>query len=185
MDQERVKKLVRELIIEVGEDPTREGLRETPERIANMYKEIFGGYDSDSELSVQFSEDSDVVIARDIQFYSMCEHHMLPFYGKIHIAYSPNGRVFGISKLVRLVEKFSKRLQIQERLTKNIADELHSQGVKGVVVLADAEHLCMKMRGVKNDATLSSSAFRGIYENKEGKAGIMSLIRQRGSDLSF
>ena len=185
MDQERVKKLVRELIIEVGEDPTREGLRETPERIANMYKEIFGGYDSDSEISVQFSEDSDVVIARDIQFYSMCEHHMLPFYGKIHIAYSPNGRVFGISKLVRLVEKYSKRLQIQERLTKNIADELHSQGVKGVVVLADAEHLCMKMRGVKNDATLSSSAFRGIYENKEEKAGIMSLIKQRSSDLSF
>ncbi|QLH03912.1 GTP cyclohydrolase I FolE [Nitrosopumilus oxyclinae] len=185
MDQERVKKLVRELIIEVGEDPTREGLRETPERIANMYKEIFGGYDSDSELSVQFSEDSDVVIARNIQFYSMCEHHMLPFYGKIHIAYSPNGRVFGISKLVRLVEKYSKRLQIQERLTKNIADELHSQGVKGVVVLADAEHLCMKMRGVKNDATLSSSAFRGIYENKEEKAGIMSLLRNRASDLSF
>ncbi|MDH5665123.1 MAG: GTP cyclohydrolase I FolE [Nitrosopumilus sp.] len=185
MDQERVKKLVRELIIEVGEDPTREGLRETPERIAKMYKEIFGGYDSDSELSVQFSEDSDVVIARDIQFYSMCEHHMLPFYGKIHIAYSPNGRVFGISKLVRLVEKYSKRLQIQERLTKNIADELFSQGVKGVVVLADAEHLCMKMRGVKNDATLSSSAFRGIYENKEEKAGIMSLIKQSASDLSL
>ena len=185
MDEERVKKLVRELIIEVGEDPTREGLRQTPERIANMYKEIFGGYDSDSELSVQFSEDSDVVIVRDIQFYSMCEHHMLPFFGKIHIAYSPNGRVFGISKLVRLVEKYSKRLQIQERLTKNIADELHSQVVKGVVVLADAEHLCMKMRGVKNDAKLSSSAFRGIYENKEEKAGIMSLIRQRGSDLSL
>ena len=185
MDEERVKKLVRELIIEVGEDPTREGLRETPERIANMYKEIFEGYDTDSELSVQFSEDSDVVIARDIQFYSMCEHHMLPFFGKIHIAYSPNGRVFGISKLVRLVEKYSKRLQIQERLTKNIADELHSQGVKGVVVLADAEHLCMKMRGVRNDATLSSSAFRGIYENKEEKAGIMSLIRKSASDLSF
>jgi GTP cyclohydrolase I len=185
MDQERVKKLVRELIIELGEDPTREGLRETPERIANMYKEIFGGYDSDSELSVQFSEDSDVVIARDIQFYSMCEHHMLPFYGRVHIAYSPNGRVFGISKLVRLVEKYSKRLQIQERLTKNIADELHSQGVKGVVVLIDAEHLCMKMRGVKNDATLSSSAFRGIYENKEEKIGIMSLIRQRASDLAI
>ena len=185
MDQERVKKLVRELIIELGEDPTREGLRETPERIANMYKEIFGGYDSDSELSVQFSEDSDVVIARDIQFYSMCEHHMLPFYGKVHIAYSPNGRVFGISKLVRLVEKYSKRLQIQERLTKNIADELHSQGVKGVVVLIDAEHLCMKMRGVKNDATLSSSAFRGIYENKEDKIGIMSLIRERASNLSI
>ena len=182
MDDERVKKLVRELIIEVGEDPTREGLRETPERIANMYKEIFGGYDPDSELAVQFSEDSDVVIARDIQFYSMCEHHMLPFFGKIHIAYSPNGRVFGISKLVRLVEKYSKRLQIQERLTKNIADELFAQGVKGVVVLADAEHLCMKMRGVRNDATLTSSAFRGIYENTQEKEGILALIRKQASD---
>ncbi len=185
MDKERVKKLVRELIIEVGEDPTREGLRETPERIANMFKEIFGGYDSDSELTVQFSEDSDVVIARDIQFYSMCDHHMLPFFGKIHIAYSPNGRVFGISKLVRLVEKYSKRLQIQERLTKNIADELYSQGVKGVVVFADAEHLCMKMRGVRNDATVSSSAFRGIYENKEEKESIMTLLRKHASDPSF
>jgi len=185
MDKERVKKLVRELIIEIGEDPTREGLQETPERIANMYNEIFGGYDSDSELSVQFSEDSDVVIARDIQFYSMCEHHMLPFFGKIHIAYSPNVKVFGISKLVRLVEKYSKRLQIQERLTKNIADELYSQGVKGVVVFADAEHLCMKMRGVRNNATLSSSAFRGIYENKEEKETIMALIRKRGSTSYF
>ena len=185
MNEERVKKLIRELIIEVGEDPTREGLRETPERIANMYKEIFGGYDSDSELTVQFSEDSDVVIARDIQFYSMCEHHMLPFFGKIHIAYSPNGRVFGISKLVRLVEKYSKRLQIQERLTKNIADELYSQGVKGVVVFADAEHLCMKMRGVRNNAMLSTSAFRGIYENKEEKESIMTLVRKRASDSLF
>lgn len=185
MDKERVKKLIRELIIEIGEDPTREGLRDTPERIANMYQEIFGGYESDSEISVQFSEDSDVVIARDIQFYSMCEHHMLPFFGKIHIAYSPNGRVFGISKLVRLVEKYAKRLQIQERLTKNIADELFAQGVKGVVVLADAEHLCMKMRGVRNDATLTSSAYRGIYDNKEEKESIMTMIRRRASDVSI
>jgi len=184
MDKERVKKLVRELIIEIGEDPTREGLKDTPERIANMYQEIFDGYESDSELSVQFSEDSDVVIARDIQFYSMCEHHMLPFFGKIHIAYSPNGRVFGISKLVRLVEKYSKRLQIQERLTKNIADELFAQGVKGVVVLADAEHLCMKMRGVRNDATLTSSAYRGIYENREEKESIITMIRRRASGES-
>ena len=161
MDKERVQKLVREMIIEIGEDPTREGLRETPQRIASMYNEIFGGYDSNSELSVQFSEDSDVVVARDIQFYSMCEHHILPFFGKIHIAYSPNGRVFGISKLVRLVEKYSKRLQIQERLTKNIADELYSQGVNGVMVLVDAEHLCMKMRGVKNDATIVHLCIQG------------------------
>lgn len=185
MDKERVKKLVRELIIEIGEDPTREGLKDTPQRIANMYEEIFGGYESDSELSIQFSEDSDVVVARNIQFYSMCEHHMLPFFGKIHIAYSPNGRVFGISKLVRLVEKYSKRLQIQERLTKNIADELFAQGVKGVVVLADAEHLCMKMRGVRNDATLTSSAYRGIYENKEEKESIMTMIRRRIPETSL
>jgi len=185
MDQERIKKLVRELIIEIGEDPTREGLKDTPERIGRMYQEIFNGYEFDSGLSVQFSEDSDTVVARDIQFYSMCEHHMLPFFGKIHIAYSPNGRVFGISKLVRLVEKYSKRLQIQERLTKNIADELFAQGVKGVVVVADAEHLCMRMRGVRNDATLTTSAYRGIYENKEEKESIMAMIRKSSSNTSF
>ena len=185
MDQERVKKLVRELIIELGEDPTREGLKDTPERIGRMYQEIFNGYEVDSELSVQFSEDSDTVVARDIQFYSMCEHHMLPFFGKIHIAYSPNGRVFGISKLIRLVEKYSKRLQIQERLTKNIADELFSQGVKGAVVVADAEHLCMRMRGVRNDATLTTSAYRGIYENKEEKESILAMIRKRSSNISL
>ena len=183
MDKERVKKLVRELIIELGEDPTREGLRKTPERIADMYKEIFGGYDTDSQLSIQFSEDSDVVIAKDIQFYSMCEHHMLPFFGKIHVAYSPNGRVFGISKLVRLVEKYSKRLQIQERLTKNIADELFAQGVKGVAVIAEAEHLCMKMRGVRNDVLMTTVAFRGIYEKKEEREAIVEMIRKNSSDF--
>ena len=182
MDKNRVEKLVRELIIEIGEDPTREGLRDTPARIAKAYKEIFEGYDSNSELSVQFSEDSEVVVAKDIQFYSMCEHHMLPFFGKIQIAYAPNGRVFGISKLVRLVEKYSKRLQIQERLTKNIADELHSHGVKGVAVMAEAEHLCMKMRGVKNDAKVSSSAFRGIYENQNQKEEIVRVIQNRPLD---
>ncbi len=182
LDKERIKKLVRELIIELGEDPTREGLRKTPDRIAEMYKEIFGGYDSDSELSIQFSEDSDVVIAKDIQFYSMCEHHILPFFGKIHIAYSPDGRVFGISKLIRLVEKYSRRLQIQERLTKNIADEIHSQGVKGVIVLTEAEHLCMKMRGVKNDSKITSIAYRGIYQNEKENGNIVSLIRKSNPD---
>ena len=177
MDEDRVKKLIRDLIIEIGEDPTREGLKDTPRRIASAYKEIFAGYDSDSELSVQFSEDSETVVIRDIQFYSMCEHHMLPFYGKIMLAYSPNGRVFGISKLVRLVEKHSKRLQIQERMTKNIADELYSQGIKGVAVIAEAEHLCMKMRGVRNDANVTSAAFRGIYETTEEKENIIKLIK--------
>jgi GTP cyclohydrolase I len=176
MDKERIKKLVRELIIELGEDPTREGLKDTPRRIADAYGEIFSGYDSDSELSVQFSEDSETVVAKNIQFYSMCEHHMLPFYGTIQIAYVPNGRVFGISKLVRVVEKFSKRLQIQERITKNIADELYSQGVKGVAVIADAEHLCMKMRGVKNDAKVTTSAFRGTFEDKKIKEELLKAM---------
>ncbi|MBT3473977.1 MAG: GTP cyclohydrolase I FolE [Thaumarchaeota archaeon] len=177
MDKERVKKLVRELIIEIGEDPTREGLKDTPRRIADAYSEIFQGYDSDSELSVQFSEDSETVVAKNIQFYSMCEHHMLPFYGTIQIAYVPNSRVFGISKLVRVVEKFSKRLQIQERITKNIADELYAQGVKGVAVVVDAEHLCMKMRGVKNDAKVTTSAFRGTLEDQKTKEELLKAIR--------
>ena len=177
MDEERIKKLVRELIVEIGEDPTREGLTKTPERVADSYKEIFSGYDSNSELSVQFSEDSEVVVVRDIQFYSMCEHHILPFFGKIQLAYTPNGRVFGISKLVRLVEKYSRRLQIQERMTKNIADELYSQGVKGVAVITEAEHLCMKMRGVKNNASVSSAAFRGVYEKKEEKENVVNIIK--------
>src|SRR5574342_1183123 len=185
MDKDRIKRLVRELIAEIGEDPYREGLIDTPNRIADMYEEIFKGYESESELSVQFSEDSDVVVARDIQFYSMCEHHMLPFFGKIHIIYSPNGRVFGISKLVRLVEKYSKRLQIQERLTKNIADELYSEGVKGVIVIAEGEHLCMKMRGVKNDAKVTSIAYKGIYEKKEARTDILALIHNSSSETKL
>lgn len=178
MDKNRVRRLVRELIIEISEDPTREGLQETPRRIADMYEEIFGGYTSDSELSVQFSEDSDAVITRDIEFYSMCEHHMLPFFGKIHIAYSPNGRVFGVSKLIRLAEKYSRRLQIQERLTKSIADELYASGIKGVAVVVEAEHLCMKMRGVRNNAKMTSSAFRGTYRNNDEKSRIISMMGQ-------
>ena len=182
MDKDRVKRLVRELIAEIGEDPTREGLADTPDRIADMYEEIFNGYDAGSELSVKFSEDSDVVVAKDIQFYSMCEHHMLPFFGKVHIAYSPNGKVFGISKLVRLVEKYTHRLQIQERITKDIADELYSEGVKGVIVLIEGEHFCMKMRGVKNDAKMTTIAYRGIYEKRESREDILALICNTGSE---
>ncbi len=186
IDEASIREAVAMILKAIGEDPNREGLVDTPQRIAEMYTELFMGVDKDpkKDLKVSYEEGHrEMVIVRDIPFYSMCEHHMLPFFGKIHIAYSPNGRVFGISKLVRLVEKYSKRLQIQERLTKNIADELFSQGVKGVVVLADAEHFCMKMRGVRNDATLTSSAYRGIYENKEEKESIMTMIRRRSSDI--
>ena len=190
MDKDlKLEKSVENILELLGEDINREGLLKTPKRVAKSLQFLTSGYQEDpKEILNQalFSSSNDeMVVVRDIEFYSMCEHHMLPFYGKVHIAYSPNGRVFGISKLVRLVEKYSKRLQIQERLTKNIADELYAQGVKGVVVLADAEHLCMKMRGVRNDAMLSSIAFRGIYENKDEKEGIMTLIRKRASDSLF
>lgn len=176
MNKERIKKLVRELLIELGENPEREGLRETPERIAELYEEILEGYNMDSELDVAFSEESDVVVVREIQFYSMCEHHMLPFFGKVHVAYLPSGKVFGISKLVRLVEKYSKRLQIQERMTKQVADELQRMGVRGALVLAEGDHMCMRMRGVKNNSKIMTIAYRGEFEKKELRDHIVSMI---------
>ncbi len=179
MNKSKIKRLIRELLIEIGEDPDREGLRETPDRVADLYEEIFNGYKMDSELDVMFSEESDAVVAREIQFYSMCEHHMLPFFGKVHIAYIPDGKVFGISKLVRLVEKFARRLQIQERMTKQIADELEKMGVKGVLVIAEGDHMCMRMRGVKNNSKILTIAYRGEFKKKELRESIMPLLQSR------
>src|ERR687883_1313392 len=176
INKKKVAKLVRQLLIELGENPDREGLAGTPDRIADMYEEIFGGYRMDSELDVSFPEETEAVIAKDIQFYSMCEHHMLPFFGKIHVAYIPSGKVFGVSKLVRLVEKYSRRLQIQERLTKQIADELIRMGVKGALVVAEGEHLCMKMRGVRNDSSITTIAQRGVMDKKEVREHVLALI---------
>lgn len=176
----RIKRLIRQLLIELGEDPDREGLVDTPERVAEMYAEIFSGYRMDSELDVTFSEESDVVVAREIQFYSMCEHHILPFFGKVHIAYIPDGKVFGISKLVRLVEKYAKRLQIQERMTKQIADELKDK-VKGVLVVVEGDHMCMRMRGVKNNSRILTIAYRGEFENREVREQVLSLLMDSSS----
>jgi GTP cyclohydrolase I len=174
--KEKIEKLLRQLLIEIGENPDREGLIGTPARMAEMYEEIFGGYQINSELDVSFTEAAETIIAKDIQFYSMCEHHMLPFFGKIHIAYVPAGKVFGISKLIRLVEKYARRMQIQERLTKEIADEVMRRGVKGVLVIAEGEHLCMKMRGVRNGSLILTEAHRGIMEQKETREHVLSLI---------
>jgi GTP cyclohydrolase IA len=162
----KIEKLLRQLLIELGENPDREGLIQTPARMAEMYEEIFGGYRMNAELDVSFSEETDAIVAKNIEFYSMCEHHMLPFYGKIHIAYIPSGKVLGISKLARLVEKYARRMQIQERLTKQIADEIIRRDIKGVLVIAEAEHLCMKMRGVKNDSLIITVCHRGIMEEQ-------------------
>jgi GTP cyclohydrolase I len=160
-----------------------EGLVETPKRIAEMYEEIFSGYRMNAELDVSFNEETNAIIARDIQFYSMCEHHMLPFFGRIHIAYVPNGKVFGLSKLVRLVEKYSRRMQVQERLTTEIADEISKREVTGVIVIAEGEHLCMKMRGVRNNSSIMTIAYRGIFEEKGVRENVLNLIYTRQNNI--
>ena len=183
VNKNKIEKLIRSLLIELGENPDRGGLVGTPRRIAEMYEEIFAGYRMNSGLDISFSEQSDTIIAKDIQFYSTCEHHMLPFYGKINIAYVPAGRVFGISKLARLVEKYSRRLQIQERLTKEVADEIMKMGVEGVLIIVEGEHLCMKMRGVRNGSLIMTVAYRGILEQKELREHILSLIHTPKAEL--
>lgn len=173
MNQQKIQDGVRLILEGIGEDLNREGLRETPERIARMYEEICGGMTEDAGTHLQktFSvSDSGVVMEKDIVFYSMCEHHMLPFYGKAHIAYIPDGKVVGLSKLARTVEVFAKRLQIQEQMTAQIADAIMEHlSPKGVMVVIEAEHMCMTMRGVKKPGSLTETmAVRGEFkENTE------------------
>lgn len=152
-DQEKIREAVRLLLEGIGEDADREGLRETPDRIARMYGELCGGMDADAGevLSKTFTTGkTEMVLEKDIVFYSMCEHHILPFFGKVHIAYIPDGKVVGLSKLARCVEVYAKRLQLQERMTDQIAEAVMEHlSPKGVMVLTEAEHLCMTMRGIK------------------------------------
>jgi len=172
MDQNKIKEGVRLLLEGIGEDITREGLVETPDRIARMYEEICAGYTQEPAevLSKVFSvEDSEMVMEKDITFYSMCEHHMMPFFGKAHIAYIPKNKVVGISKLARTVEIYARRLQIQERMTCQIADAImDSLDADGVMVVLEAEHLCMTMRGVKKPgSTTLTVATRGVFATDE------------------
>lgn len=167
-DGEKIKEAVRLLLEGIGEDPGREGLAETPERVARMYEELFSGMEADpaEPLSKVFRVDNDeMVLEKDIVFYSMCEHHMLPFYGKAHIAYVPEGRVAGLSKLARTVEIYARRLQIQERMTGQIADALMTHLMpRGVMVALEAEHMCMTMRGVKKPGSRTvTTAARGVF----------------------
>lgn len=169
VDQEKIKEAVKLLLEGIGEDPAREGLVGTPDRIARMYSEIFSGMEEDAgeHLSKVFTvENNEMVLEKDIVFYSMCEHHMMPFYGKAHVAYVPDGRVVGLSKLARTVEVYARRLQIQERMTGQIADDIMKELMpKGVMVVLEAEHMCMTMRGVKKPGSRTVSiATRGVFE---------------------
>ena len=169
VDREKVQAAVRLLLEGIGEDPDREGLIETPDRVARMYEELNGGMDQDPavHLSKVFQVDNnEMVVEKDIPFYSLCEHHLLPFFGKVHLAYIPDGKVAGLSKLARTVEVFARRLQLQERLTAQIADALvEDLSAKGAVVMIEAEHMCMSMRGVSKPGTQTATLVkRGAFE---------------------
>ncbi len=184
MDRKKIERAVRMILEAIGENPDREDLKKTPERVAEMYEEVFSGQGADpkKELEVFLAGDHDeIVLLKGIPLYSICEHHLLPFIGKIHVAYIPKGnRVTGLSKLVRVVEILSKRLQVQERLTTDLAEVLMKRlRPKGVLVIVEAEHLCMSMRGVKKPGIMTiTSAVRGIFrENSKTRAEAMSLIK--------
>jgi len=185
LDHPRIQAAVNELLAAIGEDPTREGLLETPRRIADMYAEIFGGLEIDPAqyLKVGFEVAHDeMVILRGIPFYSMCEHHFLPFHGEAHVGYVPDGRVVGISKLARVVEAFARRPQIQEQLTSQVAEAImESLQPDGVAVVIEAEHLCMTMRGVKKPGSrMVTSAMRGQFKRSSvTRAEFLSLVAGR------
>lgn len=182
MDKDKIAKLINQLIKEIGENPDREGLKNTPERIANSYEKIFGGYNKDpNTILKEFDGENydEMIICKDIDFYSTCEHHMLPFFGRIHIGYIPNKKIIGISKIPRLIEIFARRLQNQERLTMQIANTLHELlKPKGVGIVIEAKHLCMRARGVeKQNAIITTSSFRGLFkENQKTRSEFLKLI---------
>ena len=187
MDRDKIQAGVRMILEGVGEDPSREGLLDTPRRVADMYAEIFAGLGADASehFCVTFNEGhQEMVLVRDIPLYSVCEHHLLPFIGRAHVAYVPgkSGRICGLSKLARVVDVFAKRPQVQERLTSQIADTIVEHlDPAGVIVVIEAEHLCMSMRGVKKPGSETiTSAVRGIFENRPAtRAEAMSLITDR------
>jgi GTP cyclohydrolase IA len=178
------EELVREMIVRLGEDPEREGLTRTPERVHRAYEHLMKGYKEDPEAMLKkalFTVTYDqMVIVKDVEMFSLCEHHMLPFFGKVHVAYIPNGKVIGLSKIPRLVDIFSRRLQIQERLTTQIAETIQKAiQPQGVGVVIEARHLCMMMRGIeKQHSSTVTSAMVGCFRQKETRAEFLSLVRQ-------
>lgn len=184
VDKQKVEQAIRLLLEGIGEDITREGLIDTPDRIARMCEEIYGGLDqeADHHLLKQFPvENNEIVLEKDITFYSMCEHHLMPFYGKAHVAYIPDGKVVGLSKLARTVEVYARRLQIQERMTAQIADDIMKYlEPQGVMVMLEAEHMCMTMRGIKKPGSQTvTMVTRGVFaENKELQDRFLQLVNR-------
>ncbi|SHJ91256.1 GTP cyclohydrolase I [Hathewaya proteolytica DSM 3090] len=183
IDKEKIENAVEMLLQGIGEDPNREGLKDTPQRIARMFQEIFAGMEEEpsKHLSKTFQvENNEMVMERDITFHSMCEHHLMPFFGKVHIAYVPNGKVVGISKLARTVEVFARRLQIQEKMTAQIAHAIMNElNPKGVMVMVEAEHLCMSMRGIKKPGTNTVTVVKlgEFEENREKVEDFYRMLR--------
>jgi GTP cyclohydrolase I len=185
VNKKRVQELIRELLLELGEDPEREGLERTPARVAESYAFLTSGYQADTKVLINeavFAHEADqMIIARNIDVYSLCEHHMLPFFGRCHVGYIPDGKVLGVSKIARLVDMYARRLQIQERLTEQIACAINEAiGPRGVGVTIEARHLCMAMRGVeKTDSLMVTSSVLGSFRASEAtRAEFMALIRQ-------
>ena len=186
MNKGKVENLVANLLKEIGEDPKREGLLKTPHRVAKSYDFLTSGYRKDISAVLNgavFNEKYDeMVLVKNIDFYSLCEHHILPFYGKVHIAYIPDGKIVGLSKIPRIVEVFSRRLQVQERMTQEIADTINKYlEPQGVAVVSEAYHMCMMMRGVeKQNSSATASAVHGIFkEDARTRAELMNLIAQK------
>ena len=182
----RRREIVKDLLESIGEDPTREGLQRTPERVSKSFEELTQGTEQRLEDVVGhgvFSEDcSEMVIVKDIEFYSLCEHHMLPFYGRVHVAYIPDGKIIGLSKIPRIVDMFARRLQVQERMTSQIAEAIQEVlQPKGVGVVADAAHLCMMMRGVQkqNSSTMTSCLLGGFRSDPRTRSEFLDLVRNK------
>jgi GTP cyclohydrolase IA len=186
MDLKKIEKGVRMILEGIGEDPERAGLKETPERVARMCTEIYAGLETPTEellKAIEGESHDEMVLLKDIPFYSVCEHHMIPFIGKVHVAYIPSGgKIVGLSELVKAVDVLAKRLQVQERLTTQLADLImHKLKPKGAMVIIDAEHLCISMRGVKKPGTRTvTSAVRGIFRSKQStRDELLELIKKR------
>ncbi len=181
-DAERVEAAVREMLDAMGEDPKRPGLKDTPKRVAAMYRELLVGMDAKPEeilKSLEGDKHDEIVLVRDIPLYSLCEHHLLPFIGRAHVAYVPRGKMVGLSKIARIIDCYARRLQVQERLTTQVADALmKSLSPKGVLVVIEAEHLCMTMRGVEKPGSMTTtSVVRGLFRrNAASRAEALSLI---------